>query len=424
MGNSPEKAATISSSQNLALVPFILDSIGNPKLTKKVSWAIGAGMILKWGWDIYKGRKKESKYTTITLNENQKFYDYVIKWVAITKPEYEGSEFEFVDLGNIRNNKENREVELKIEAECLAVGKPVPKPKTNSFDFIPAGRSKIFVDGIEVLVEHERFQASKDNKYGRDKVKLSIASKKEEELEKIFEKIEEVGRDKTIEPKSVIYTFNWGWRATRKYFKVRDVVLPNNEFQKLKQDIQFFLENQEWYEETQVPWRRGYLLEGLHGAGKGTTVQAIATHFNLDVYVINLSEMTDDRFRDAVSGIPEKAILLLEDIDCAILEGRKTEENTGLSFSGLLNVLDGICVPEGRVTFMTTNHKDKLDPALIRPGRVDYEIHFTYANFDQIIDLARKFKYNDKEAENCAKNWSKEQIGMSEVQNRLLKGIK
>ena len=258
-------------------------------------------------------------------------------------------------------------------------------------------------------------------KWAKDYIEIAVKTKDKNDLNSVFEHIYKEGDHYLELPRTLVHTFGWSWRVTKKFFHVRDVILPNNEFDNLKEDIEYFLKNRDWYEEVQIPYRRTYLLSGEPGSGKSTTVQAAATHFNLDVYALSLSEMTDDKFSDAISGIPDKSILLLEDIDCAVKidESNRDTQNTKVTFSGLLNILDGVCSPEGRITFLTTNHRDKLnDAALLRPGRVDYEILYGYATKEQIFDLATKFKYD--QAKKVSVLWSKENISMSEVQGRLI----
>lgn len=84
--------------------------------------------------------------------------------------------------------------------------------------------------------------------------------------------------------------------------------------------------------------------------------------------------------------IPSRCIVLLEDID-AVWSGGREQRHTNdgvpdlnfgastVTLSGLLNVLDGVGSQEGRVVIMTTNKPEKLDSALIRPGRVDFKLH-------------------------------------------------
>ena len=63
------------------------------------------------------------------------------------------------------------------------------------------------------------------------------------------------------------------------------------------------------------------------------------------------------------------------------------DKKKGISLSGLLNAIDGVASHEGRVLVMTTNHPEKLDEALIRPGRIDMKVAFTMASHDQIRKL-------------------------------------
>jgi chaperone BCS1 len=69
--------------------------------------------------------------------------------------------------------------------------------------------------------------------------------------------------------------------------------------------------------------------------------------------------------------------------------------NQGVSMSGLLNAIDGVASQEGRVLVMTTNHPEKLDDALVRPGRVDMKIKFTLANKQQTRELFMRMYCDD-----------------------------
>jgi len=97
----------------------------------------------------------------------------------------------------------------------------------------------------------------------------------------------------------------------------------------------------------------------------------------LNICYLNLSgdSLNDDSLNRLLNSTPTQSIILLEDID-AIFVGRESVRGakTGVSFSGLLNALDGVRSQEGRILFMTTNHREKLDPALLRPGRADYHV--------------------------------------------------
>jgi len=80
----------------------------------------------------------------------------------------------------------------------------------------------------------------------------------------------------------------------------------------------------------------------------------------------------------------------MEDVDAIFIERSKKEES-GVTFSGLLNAIDGIGAQEGRLLFMTTNHIDRLDPALIRPGRCDIKIELKKATRGMISRMFDRF---------------------------------
>src|SRR5262249_56964143 len=112
---------------------------------------------------------------------------------------------------------------------------------------------------------------------------------------------------------------------------------------------------------------------------------AAAGEIGLSVAVLSLNNktMSDDGLRSLVDGLPVGTCLLIEDVDCAFGAKRSAKDETGVTLSGLLNALDGVSSREGRILFLTTNHPEKLDPALVRPGRVDRKVELGYATPDQ-----------------------------------------
>ena len=158
-------------------------------------------------------------------------------------------------------------------------------------------------------------------------------------------------------------------------------------------DIDYFLKNEELYQEYGIPYKRNYLFEGIPGTGKSSLIFAIASYLDREIYLASFSPTMDDsEFMKAVTAIPDNSILVLEDIDCLFVK-RKHNDVAGhsLSFSGILNFLDGIGRRHGLITFMTTNYKDRLDSALTRPGRVDKIISFKSASKNQIEKMYNKF---------------------------------
>ncbi|ORZ32704.1 BCS1 N terminal-domain-containing protein [Catenaria anguillulae PL171] len=205
--------------------------------------------------------------------------------------------------------------------------------------------------------------------------------------------------------KTVIYTsYGPEWRPfgqPRKKRPLSSVVLNGDTADRVVQDVQRFLTNWKWYNERGIPYRRGYLLYGPPGSGKSSFIQAVAGELEYNICVLNLSErgLTDDRLNHLMTVLPSRSILLLEDADAAFNKRTQTAEagfQSGVTFSGLLNALDGVAAAEERLIFMTTNHVEKLDPALIRPGRVDMKVLIDWPSSQQMRDLYVKFYGDDK----------------------------
>lgn len=172
-----------------------------------------------------------------------------------------------------------------------------------------------------------------------------------------------------------------------------------------------------------VPYRRGYLLFGPPGTGKTSFVQAISGALRLNLCYLNLSsgDITDDMLNRLLSEAPERSIILLEDVD-AMFQDRSSMRTTRLSFSGFLNALDGVRSQEGQILFMTTNHKERLDPALLRPGRADVHVKLNLASEQQIKELFERFFPDEKEkSQSFANELPVFKISMAKLQGHLLK---
>jgi hypothetical protein len=146
------------------------------------------------------------------------------------------------------------------------------------------------------------------------------------------------------------------------------------------------------YADRGIPYRRGYLLHGEPGTGKSSLVMALAGTLKMPVYQLSLSEqnLTDSNLTLLLNAVEANSIVLLEDVDAAFCD-RAAREGSSLSFSGILNAIDGVAASEARILFMTTNHIDKLDPALVRPGRVDVKFEMSLATQPMIAHMFRHF---------------------------------
>jgi chaperone BCS1 len=152
-------------------------------------------------------------------------------------------------------------------------------------------------------------------------------------------------------------------------------------------DVRNYLDvrTQKRYESRSMPYRRGYLFYGPPGTGKSSLSLAIAGEFGLDLYEVKVPSIGSDAdLEQMFLEIPPRCVVLLEDIDAIWVDrsqeahakgGRDSPQVSTCTLSGLLNALDGVGSQEGRIVIMTTNHIERLDSALIRPGRVDMRVH-------------------------------------------------
>ncbi|ORX99219.1 BCS1 N terminal-domain-containing protein [Clohesyomyces aquaticus] len=175
------------------------------------------------------------------------------------------------------------------------------------------------------------------------------------------------------------------------------VVLERGVKERILEDVQAFIVARTWYLDRGIPYRRGYLLYGPPGTGKSSFIQALAGHLDFNIAILNVSErgLTDDRLNHLLTKVPRRTIVLLEDADAAFINRRKPDSDgyagATVTFSGLLNALDGVASAEERIIFLTTNHVERLDEALIRPGRIDMTIRLGEATAYQIEQLWDRF---------------------------------
>lgn len=217
---------------------------------------------------------------------------------------------------------------------------------------------------------------------------------------------------KANEGKTVVYSargMEWAPLGDpRKKRPLGSVILDEGVKEGIVADVRDFMSRQQWYVDRGIPYRRGYLLYGPPGSGKSSFIQSLAGELDFSVAMVNLSEMgmTDDKLAYLLTKLPKRSLLLLEDADAAFINRRQRDADgysgATVTFSGLLNALDGLAAGEERIAFLTTNHIDRLDPALIRPGRVDMTVRIGEASRFQAAQMWDRF-YGDVDADRAGR---------------------
>jgi len=199
------------------------------------------------------------------------------------------------------------------------------------------------------------------------------------------------------------------------------VILKDGQAEELLQDAEWFMKSRLWYYDKGIPYRRGWLLHGPPGCGKTSVILALAYSMGTTIYMLNAGDrsLSDGTLFSLVSTMRPNSLLVIEDVDAAF-RGRSAKDplvatpepnhplagqsappppdQNGVTFSGLLNAIDGILGGDGRLLLMTSNHPEKLDPALLRPGRVDKRALLDKADGSQAVRIFATF-YPDRRAE-------------------------
>uniref|UniRef100_A0A7N0VGQ6 AAA+ ATPase domain-containing protein n=1 Tax=Kalanchoe fedtschenkoi TaxID=63787 RepID=A0A7N0VGQ6_KALFE len=198
-------------------------------------------------------------------------------------------------------------------------------------------------------------------------------------------------------------------------------------------DLRDFSSGQSFYQKTGRAWKRGYLLYGPPGTGKSSMIAAMANFLRYDIYDLELTEVhTNSELRKLLMKTSSKSIIVIEDIDCSInltnrnnnaaakskTSSQKTKHlydpadmggvgsglmeeasNNTITLSGLLNFTDGLwsCCGSERIFVFTTNHIEKLDPALLRSGRMDMHIFMSYCSFQSLKILLKNYLDYDED---------------------------
>ncbi|KAL8123512.1 hypothetical protein AgCh_011476 [Apium graveolens] len=193
------------------------------------------------------------------------------------------------------------------------------------------------------------------------------------------------------------------------------LAMDTDKKQEIIEDLLIFSKSKDYYARIGKACKRGYLLYGPPGTGKSTMIAAMANLLNYDIYDLELTAVgSNTELRMLLTETTSKSIIVIEDIDCSLdLSGQRMKKdekhsNTDLlmnvarkesqdackvTLSGLLNFIDGLWSACGgqRIIVQTTNYVEKLDPALIRTGRMDKHIEMSYCSFEGFKVLAKNY---------------------------------
>ena len=196
--------------------------------------------------------------------------------------------------------------------------------------------------------------------------------------------------------------------------------------------VNFFLNRRDWYDQKGIPYTLGFMFHGPPGVGKTSSIKAIANEGKRHIINVQLSEIKTKAqlqhlfFNDEIhvyNGVQtekytipvSERLYVIEDIDAmgdTVLRrewkkpttekkkeddffDRKEEEKDVIDLAFILNLLDGTLEANGRILAVTTNFPERIDRALIRPGRIDMIVNFKKCNLAVIQEMVRSFYDSD-----------------------------
>lgn len=329
--------------------------------------------------------------------------------------------------------------ELRLGRGDMAESASLKKTQ-RSVQYLPHFETLWFLHAGRLFIVHrslDSFSASMcDPGYdgiGGEELRISCLGRSAEPIRHLIQTCREFA-DQQTQYFVVVYSrdrYGISWQPkSRKPIRLLETVHFDDEAKNvLLADIRKYLdpETQKRYQSRSMPYRRGeclewmmrvvdavctylcccadcvagYLFYGPPGTGKSSLSTALAGEFGLDLYEVKIPSVPSDAdLEQMFQEIPPQCIVLLEDIDAVWAADRDYAEredrtagsgsrtpSSNCTLSGLLNVLDGVGSQEGRIVIMTTNKPERLDSALVRPGRVDLKVHLGHISRKSAEDM-------------------------------------
>ena len=369
--------------------------------------------------------------TSFILSLPRKAWQYVLKKVTFTVT------FESYEPG------------FEMLKEWLAVHPYAKKARNVKMVFDPAGGRFVPVpghgshflwfEGPVWIKYHER--EGKDMggamTFKTEQYSVTIIAKTQSKVERFMAELSQFKKQEVSA--LTVYTWRggyWNWSGRKRKRDLNTVYMPATTKAEIIDCIKRFRASEEWYAARGIPWRLGILFKGGPGTGKTTLATALAGHFDLPLYSMNLESIgNDETLLYAFSSAQRDGIILIEDVDgfqAAHDRGNIEREesattpndepvidagpestppensmpgklSTGnitakaataekkVTISGLLNAIDGVAATDGRILILTTNDVTKLDPALLRSGRIDYHFNIGHLTPDDVVAMFKCF---------------------------------
>lgn len=184
---------------------------------------------------------------------------------------------------------------------------------------------------------------------------------------------------------------NWKYNKTFNRRRLDTIYFHKKNY--VSQELDKFLNNEttrKFYEKLDIPYKKIFLFYGIPGTGKSSFIRALASEYKYKLCIVkNIKNMDDSGLEDMINSIRQKSFLVFEDIDSMFIKRDAQTRGNFITFSGILNILDGISTYSKLVVFITTNFINQIDSAIKR--RVDVAVEFTYLRKAEILEMIKQF---------------------------------
>lgn len=340
--------------------------------------AVQLKSVPKWIWD-----RIENRFIyRVNISQEDEFYQYFENWLLANHSEkYRNVE---ANLGFKKSNEER----IRNIDDYVNIDQKIIYSQFEDFFIIKANKRRIYISkGREKFENASSLSSAYFNRF-----KLSALFGRKA-IEKLLEdvlrfNIELQNKNRTI---NVFTNNSWG-----EWYKVQDlkakdisrIIIDPVIKDELIKDINDFETSEAWYKERAITFKRGYLFTGAPGNGKTSLSLSLAQKFKRDIYFLTNDLDNSSCLNRAMQNLKPNSMLVFEDVDCLVnlreVNNGNKSESKGFNFSTLLNCLDGSFSKENVIIVMTTNHPEKLDPALIRSGRIDKKYQINNPNKELI----------------------------------------
>ncbi len=247
------------------------------------------------------------------------------------------------------------------------------KEDTFNIEFYEEGNIQAMADTIDyftrLYISHENLEKLQD--FLQHAFEFVMEEEKEDKVKLYVSKCNQYGA-------------TWDTYNVTNVQNIENIFIDKNLKENVVKYIDNFIKSEEKYHKYGRNHKLNILLTGIPGSGKTSLCKALAKKYGYAIYIMNFNKnMTDSHMIDLVSDVKQNSIILYEDIDVFFTERQSHEVN--VSFSCLINILDGtLSKGSGIINVITTNHPNKLDNALLRPGRIDKVVNFDYPKKEEL----------------------------------------